>query len=255
MVFTWVMGNRAGAESGRAKDPRADAIASNENLALLYQGLFTGIVRVQAKRQPLPDANSFRRRTIATLQEIERVGIASGYDGRDIRDTHFAVVAWLDSVVLHSNDPVRAEWEGKTLQEELFGKADAGVVFFEKLEQFRSRRDSEQLADILEVYLLCLLLGFEGRYSGGPSGEVHSIIERVGVRIDDIRGRNRVLSPSSSLPVEAAPVAREKQDFSMKRLRLLALAILCFTVLFFWILKWGVDSSSDQAMANLNGLL
>jgi len=61
-----------------------------------------------------------------------------------------------------------------------------GVVFFEKLERFCSRRDSEQLADILEVYLLCLLLGFEGRYSGSLRGELDSIAEKVRRRIDSI---------------------------------------------------------------------
>ena len=71
------------------------------------------------------------------------------------------------------------------------------MVFFEKLEQFRSRRDSPQLADILEVYLLCLLLGFEGRYSGGLRGELDSIAERVTRRIDDIRGRSGQLSPNA----------------------------------------------------------
>jgi type VI protein secretion system component VasF len=44
--------------------------------------------------------------------------------------------------------------------------------FFEKLDQFRSRRAIQPVMDILEVYLLCLLLGFEGRYSGTRRGEL-----------------------------------------------------------------------------------
>ena len=117
--------------------------AARENLALLYQGLLTGIVRLQSQRQRISDGESFRKRTKATLQEIELVAASAGYDVPDVKDTHFAVVAFLDSVVLHSSESVRADWESKTLQEELFGKADAGVVFFEKLEEFRSRRDSQ----------------------------------------------------------------------------------------------------------------
>jgi len=75
---------------------------------------------------------------------------------------------------------------------ELFGQTDAGVVFFEKLERFCSRRDSEQLADILEVYLLCLLLGFEGRYSGSFARRVGQHCRRkVRRRIDSIRGGSR----------------------------------------------------------------
>ena len=250
------MASHLGAGPSPAKRPVEDveAGASNEKLALLYQGLFTGIVRLQAKRQHIPDGESFRRRTIATLQEIERVAMSSGYDGRDIRETHFAVVAFLDSVVLHSSDPVRAEWERKTLQEELFGKSEAGVVFFEKLEQFRSRRDSAQLADILEVYLLCLLLGFEGRYSGGLQGELFSITERVGMRIDDIRGRNRQLSPSADLPPAPPPTAVPAHTPSLRRYGILALAVAIFTIVFFGALKWAVSSSSEQLIGILKGL-
>ena len=64
----------------------ADRGQAPESLALLYQGLFTGIVRLQSRRQQLPDAGAFRRRTMGTLQEIERAARSSGYDGRDVMD-------------------------------------------------------------------------------------------------------------------------------------------------------------------------
>jgi type VI secretion system protein ImpK len=167
---------------------------------------------------------------------------------RDVKDTHFAVVAFLDSVILNSKDPVRAEWERKTLQEELFGQTDAGVVFFEKLDQFRSRRDSPQLADILEVYLLCLLLGFEGRYSGGSRGALDGVTESLRMRIEYIRGRDVQISPSSSLPSAAPPApARRSQD----PLRLAMVGLLIFTFLCFLIFKLNLMSSSDELRSRL----
>src|SRR5205814_7622246 len=86
-----------------------EALHPSENLALLYQGLLTGIVRVQARRQHISDCEAFRRRTLSALQEVERDAVAAGYDASDIRDTHLAVVAFLDSVVLNSNDLIAAE--------------------------------------------------------------------------------------------------------------------------------------------------
>jgi type VI secretion system protein ImpK len=253
------MPGHSGAEFARAKAaPAGERIAAgSENLALLYQGLFTGIVRLQAKRQHISDGEAFRRRTIATLQEVERVARSAGYDGRDVRDTHFAVVAFLDSVVLHSNDAIRTEWERRTLQQELFGVTDAGEIFFEKLEQFRQRGDSEHLADILEVYLLCLLLGFEGKYSGRLRGELHSIKEAVAMRIDDIRGQHRRLSPAATLPDEPGPAigVPDPQRSSRERLRVLALAIIVPPIVLFVFLKWAVNSGVDQLLTFLKGLL
>jgi type VI secretion system protein ImpK len=225
-----MQGNPHGGMEHEVKE-RAEAVHSHENLALLYQGLLTGIVRLQSQRQHISDGESFRRRTKATLQEVEQVAVAAGYDPRDVKDTHYAVVAFLDSVVLHSKHPVRTEWERRTLQEELFGKSDAGIVFFEKLEHFRSRRDSEQLADIVEVYLLCMLLGFEGRYSGGPRGELDGIIQRTRLRIQDIRGRHRQISPTalpSETPLLAMPVQNRTYPFRIAALVAVIASLLCW---------------------------
>ena len=225
--------------------PGAEPSGAAENLALLYQGLITGIIRLKGLRQHISDGDTFRKRTKATLQEVERVAVSNGYDVRDVRDTHFAVVAFLDSVILHSKDAVREEWERKPLQEELFGQADAGVIFFEKLDQFRSRRDSEQLADILEVYLLCLLLGFEGRYAGGQRGELESITDSLRMRIEYIRGRDDHISPSVSVaPIVAPPVAPKGPERNY--LRLVALGMAVLTVLCFLILQLNLISMTDD---------
>jgi type VI secretion system protein ImpK len=222
-----------------------------ENLALLYQGLLTGIVRLQSGKQQVPDLESFRRRSRTNLQEVERAAAAAGYDGADIRDAHFAVVAFLDSVMFHMNDEVRHEWERKTLQEELFGQTDAGVVFFEKLEQFRSRRDSEQLADILEVYLLCLLLGFEGRYSGPLRGEVDGIVQRIKSRIELIRGHSRRLSPSGGVS-QAPPPAADSIRRSSAPLGFYALAAVVLTAAIFIALQLNLVWYSDQLRGRIN---
>jgi len=215
------------------------------NLAVLYEGIFTVIVRMQAQRQHASVAETFRARVKTVLADVERDATAAGYSAQDIRDTHFAVVAFLDSVVLHSSDPVKPEWERQTLQEELFGQTDAGVVFFDKLENFRSRADSEHLADMLEVYLLCLLLGFEGRYSGRLRGELESIAEKVRRRIDDIRGVSGQISPSgipTSTPTPQTPQTTKRID----RFGLVTLAIGILTFLLFLLFRINLIWISDQ---------
>src|SRR5450755_4029895 len=152
----WKSGQRMIPPSPTAKAPGpASASLFKDNLALLYQkdrlpllyqGLLTGAVRVQVGRQPVLNADALRKRTKAALEDVERDAVVAGYDRSDVRDTHFAVVAFLDAVVLNSVEPMRAEWERQTLQQDLFGQADAGIVFFERLNHFLSRRDSLHLA-------------------------------------------------------------------------------------------------------------
>ena len=200
---------------------------------------------MQAQRQHASVAETFRSRVKTVLADVERDAIAAGYSAQDIRDTHFAVVAFLDSVVLHSNDPAKPEWERQSLQEEMFGQTDAGVVFFDKLENFRSRPDSEHLADMLEVYLLCLLLGFEGRYSGRLRGELDNIAEKVRRRIDDIRGVSGQMSPSGIPPLAPTPQTPQTAK-RLDRLGLVTLAIGILTLLLFLLFKINLIWVSDQ---------
>src|SRR5262245_54056341 len=81
------MPNESSVRSKDAKE-RDDALLGQGSLASLYDSILTSIVRIQASRQQIQDAESFRRRIKSTLQEIEQISVSAGYDGRDIRDAH-----------------------------------------------------------------------------------------------------------------------------------------------------------------------
>src|SRR5438445_9500773 len=141
------------------------AVRRAENLALVLQEVLTAIVRLRSNRQAVSDANSFRAHMREALKSADNEGRRYGYSGEDIQLAVFAVVAFLDESILNSRNPMFADWPRKPLQEELFGVHVAGEIFFRNLERLLKDSDSPSLADLLEVYLLCLLLGFAGRYS------------------------------------------------------------------------------------------
>lgn len=205
-----------------------------ENLALLYQGFFTGIVRIQTGRQQISNAQAFRRRMMDALAEVARESVKRNYAAEHTVETDFAIVAFLDETILNSNDPCRGEWIQKPLQEELFGVSVAGELFFTRLEKLLNRQDSPELADMLEVYHLCLLLGFEGRYAVTGKAELHMLMDRVRQRIDRIRNRDAILSPQGFLPnetiVEVTPDALAK---TLLRVALISGVVAVFLFLAF----------------------
>lgn len=204
--------------------------ARQENLALLYQGFFTGIVRIQSGRQQVANADGFRRRMVEALSEVNREAIKRNYAREHTIETDFAIVAFLDEVILNSQDPCRPEWAQKPLQDELFGISVAGELFFTRLEKLLMRQDSPELADMLEVFGLCLLLGFEGRYTGGRS-ELHVLADRVTQRIERIRRRDALLSPGGAIPAQA--IAAPPPDALARTLLLIAGASLGAALVFF----------------------
>jgi type VI secretion system protein ImpK len=161
--------------------------APHGRLALTLQEVLTAVVRLRAGRQPVTDPAAFRAQMTQLLARADHEARAAGYRMEDVQLAVFAVVALLDESAL--NAPQRfAEWARRPLQDELFGGHMAGEWFFQHIEQLLARLDSPSLADVLEVYQLCLLLGFRGRYGAGDPAALHSIAARVGERVARIRG-------------------------------------------------------------------
>src|SRR5208337_3662523 len=115
----------------------------------------------------------------------------------------FAVIAFLDESILNLRLPVFADWPRQPLQEERYGHHIAGEIFFQNLQKLLGRQDSHETADLLEVYQLCLLLGFAGRYSMGGRGDLRAVGEAVAEKIRRIRGAAGEISPAWALPPEA----------------------------------------------------
>lgn len=219
-----------------------------ENLALQFQELFTAVVRLRTDRQEVSDAAAFRRQVLQAIKIADRNAREQGYTGEDIRLAVFAVVAFLDESILNLSKPIFAEWVRKPLQEELFGRHVAGEIFFENLERILGRRDTHATADLLEVYQLCLLLSYQGRYSISGKGELRALIGQIEDKLKRIRQSRADLSPHWRLPEgEAAPPT----DPWFKRLAIGAIATTAVTITFFigysLALGSGVTSVEDLA--------
>ncbi len=196
----------------------------SENLALIYQEVLTATTRLRSNRQAVSDAESFRANTREALRLADTEGRRRGYSDEEMQLAKFASVAFLDESILNSRLPVFSDWSRKPLQEELFGVHVAGEIFFRNLEKLLKQNDSAGLADVLEVYYLCLLLGFAGKYSISAGGELRSIREAVGEKIRRIRGESPEFSPAWSPGEQAGPATRS--DPWLRRLMITAMT--CF---------------------------
>jgi type VI secretion system protein ImpK len=174
-----------------------------ENLAFVCQELLTVGERLRSNRQQVADAASFRAQIWAAVRQAEDDARRRGYSTDDIELAVFAVIAFLDESILNLRLPVFADWPRQPLQEERYGHHVAGEIFFQNLAKLLTRSDSQELADLLEVYQLALLLGFAGRYSMGGRGELRGVTVQTGDRIQRIRQTSGWLAPGWQLPAEA----------------------------------------------------
>lgn len=118
------------------------------------------------------------RRTFANLlKDFEERGAMLRYSDQQIQSSKFALAAFIDETVLTADFPLRDEWEKYPLQLEYFGEHLAGVTYFDRLEELL--KNPEANADVIEVYYLCLLLSYKGKYKIYLEDQLKGVIERV----------------------------------------------------------------------------
>src|SRR5439155_5782344 len=204
-------------------------------LAIVLQEVLTAVGRVRANRQSVTDAATFRNHIKQLLSGAHEEARRAGYASEDVKLAIYAIVMFLDESILNSPLPALAGWSRKPLQEELFGEHLGGQVFFENLRALVGRQDSEELADVLGVYQLCLLLGFRGRYGASGQSEVERWAGAAAEKIARIRGGWAGLAPGWGPPErETFPTVR---DPWMRGLLLTAVGLFATALLLWVVLK------------------
>ena len=221
-----------------------------ENLALNFQEVLTATVRLRANRQHVSDAESFRHHMREALRSAATEAQRAGYPTEDVKLAAFATVALLDESILNSRNPLFANWPGRPLQEEMFGIHQAGETFFQYAAQILARNDSPETADLLEVYYLCLLLGYSGRYSTGGRAELQGTRDAMEGKIRRIRGGFRGLAPEWALPPDA-PRATGSDPW-VKRLMWSAAGCAILALVLFLVFKLTLNSGVNDLHAIAN---
>jgi type VI secretion system protein ImpK len=146
------------------------------------------------------DAEKLRLRLVDMFQEAEREGERLDISRENLREARYAVAAYLDEMIMNSSWSEKEQWASRPLQYEFFNTQVAGVEFFHRIEALR--RALPLNTDLLEIYYLCLTLGFEGKYTIVGREKRKLLIDEIAREIQAKRGERSVLSPHGHRPEE-----------------------------------------------------
>lgn len=181
-------------------------------------------------------SNDLRATMDELLKVVEQDAQRAGFRDSLVQTTKFALAAFADETVLTADFPLRHEWEKYPLQLEYFGEQLAGVKFYERLEELM--KSPEENADVIEVYYLCLLVGYKGKYKIYFEDQLRGVIERVE---DCLRRVNRLrigaLSPHWKANDQPPLVSLQGIPMWAKisGAAALGLIILMYSVFSFWL--------------------
>lgn len=148
--------------------------------------LFSLLVYLHKSRD-LEPLDALHGQVVRLFDSMEEKARDSKIADRDIQDAKYALAAFIDETV---------GWESR-LELEFFDSNIAGEEFFNKLEQIRETGGRN---GILEIYYLCLIFGFEGKYARTPE-KLQGYIKDFQQALQS-KGVEKQLSPHGERPQE-----------------------------------------------------
>jgi type VI secretion system protein ImpK len=234
----------------QTESARPTSVASQRNLQetsldALAAPVFEMILQLRAGQ--LAPSNDLRPKIDAMLKHLEERGRILRYSDEQIANVKFALAAFTDETVLTADFPFRHVWEKHPLQLEYFGEHLAGVKFFERLEQMK--KNARDNGEVIELYYMCLLLGFKGRYNVYFEEELKGVIRNTA---DDLRKIGRLVDLELSPHWRAMDQPEAPRDTSIPIwARIGGGVVLVFSLFVFFALFLILRSDVNAALQQL----
>ena len=168
----------AGRGLGETTIARAATPDARTLLDLMVDGFY--MLFLLKNRYSAADADGFRTRVRDFLAQVDRGGKRIEASSEDLYLAKYAYCALMDEMVLSTQGALAETWQRNPLQLEMFGGQTAGEQFFERLEELRAQGAAR--VQVLEVFHMCLLMGFQGKYFIEGSEKLGYLTARLGRR-------------------------------------------------------------------------
>lgn len=190
--------------------------------------------------------DNFKEQIITSFDQFERMTFERQIPATQVQQAKYALAAFLDELVLSSSWPGRNQWMGTPLQLEFFGEHLAGEGFFKRLNELR--QNPQENIQVLEVYYVCLQLGFEGMYRLRGLEQLLALQVDLRSQIEMIRG---------TIDPKLSPEGLAKQSVVTKvGLHLPYWVIASVTAALIFFIYFGfamvINHQANNSLANIN---
>jgi len=202
------------------------------------------IRRADERSQPMPEMLYQRMRSF--LERGMRRAAEVGFNQQDVQEIGYAMVALTDELVMSKGGELRDYWLPRSLQLQLFNTNVAGEGFFNNL---RNLRQDPSRLEVLKVYYLCLLFGFQGQYRvRGGEIELASIVEDVGSALTraGLIG-DTLLAPHAARPQENLGGVRSHMPLVW-----ISVGFVVLSLVVYFVLQWNINSRAQELIDHVH---
>ncbi len=179
---------------------------SQNDLVRFAGPIFDMILRIKAG--VVQPSNDLRPKCAKLLDEFEKRAERYRFNHKVVRVSKFALASFVDETILTDDFPLKDEWEKYPLQLEYFGEQLAGNKFFDKLQAMI--KQMKVTADAVEIYYVCMLLGFKGKYAVYEQEKLLGVMQKTA---------KALVKVGKIVPTELSPnwLANDQPDPPKKR--------------------------------------
>lgn len=195
---------------------------------------FIAMVLMVRRGQQAESVERFLERVDQWLREFEDQARTENYSVEAVKDVQYALCAFLDESVLKGGrGNIREHIELHPFQYRYFGVHLAGEGFYDRLDSLRG--DVRGNLDVLEVYHLCLALGFEGKYSLEHRDQLRYIANTLGHDIARYRKRSATGGDGWKLPDQVGQLLRYEIPLWVYLLMIVGVCLIVYAGLSLWL--------------------
>ncbi|MBB5018757.1 type VI secretion system protein ImpK [Chitinivorax tropicus] len=194
-----------------------------------------------------PDIEALRQRVVEAVRAFETEAKAAGVDFEALAAARYALCTMMDETVTSTPWGGSGAWASRSLLVTFHNEAFGGEKFFVVLQ--RLAQDAARNIDALELFYLCLALGFEGRYRLIDGGRTQ--LDLLRERLHQLIRNQRGLVEQDLSPRWRAAQAQRKQLMSLLPLWVIGVAALLILGLLHLLFHFWLGRDTDPVMSNL----
>ena len=176
----------------------------------------------------LPAPDILQRRVLGLFDTMMQNGREARIPEQDMIDAKYALAAFADEIIYHSNWPGKTQWLSNPLQLQFFQLNTAGDGFFTNLDNLYGQR---QRVHVAQIYFLCLALGFQGKYRLRQQEGLSAVVEGLCTFVALSEGGGEVLAPNAERKDGGTGAVRRELPFLAVALGFLVVAVLVVIIL------------------------
>jgi len=193
---------------------------------------------------------ALRKLLLSFFDSYEQQCYAQGFSNEVVEESKFALCAYIDECIRNKGGELYEFWSNESLSLTYFKDSIAGETFYLRLQELQ-KRPYENIS-IIEVYYLCLALGFEGHYKLTDPGKAQEVQRSLWKLIESISGHtSNSFSPSAGVHPGEPPSEKNSRVWLLVALILFIISIIfCFSLMYMVNLKTEVMTDLLRTFLN-----